>query len=118
MCTAKKTRAIALLAAGQSARQVGTELKINHHTISRWLREDAEFAAAVRAEVDRLAGEDLAMALSVMRDQMADSDPLVRWRAANSVMKHHAAMSVKKVEHSGDVSTTSNVHLFLPGSGE
>lgn len=96
--SAQQVKALGLLLAGQTQRDVAAELGINEATISRWLNYDTQFIAAHNAGLQSLYDAGLAelldlrrRAFGVLGDLLGSGDEATRLKAAGIVLRQEIA---------------------------
>ena len=94
---AQQYHAMVCLCAGKTQTKTAAEVGVSSDGIGKWLR-DPEFRAKLNAMIEETFAEDLQKARRVVRDLMDDPDKFLRWRAANTAMKHWSDLQPKNVQ--------------------
>jgi hypothetical protein len=93
--TVKQLQVLPLLVQGFKVMEIVEMVGIDRGTISRWLREDELFCE----ELNRLRVEcyqqQVSKAFNVLDKQLDNESEMVKWRAANTITKHHALVTVR-----------------------
>jgi len=90
-----QVQAITLLLQGNSIQKVADELGYCRSTISRWINVDEAFAAELARQRAEQYTQTVQKALGVMDDMMESKDNNLKFKAGNSILRHHALISVR-----------------------
>ena len=81
-----------LRAEGWTIEAAAEEVGVRETQIRQWEDDDREYWVVFVTAHERVFFVTYAQAMAVMRQEMRSDDSLARWRAANSVLRHFAAV--------------------------